>query len=247
MSEIFVCEMWGLKIEPLEAGVKTCIRRQMAREMNRPRYEYCATECKRGVELKEQYPAGVTEIKNPKNRPMFPSRRERPKVAKKQENERSAGHKIKAFRPSEDGQSPEVARPQRAVSSPAVGPTFNPETKEGKEVMAKKNTCKRAGCGKCAVLKGECCEHFKETYGMTIAEFKKSAGGGIAPAARQKSAIQEAERTDFIISVDMSKYPQLFKRLNDLAFEEMRSPENELIYLVRKELQKTEEKLDQHH
>ncbi len=40
----------------------------------------------------------------------------------------------------------------------------------------------------------------------------------------------------------MTRYPALHQRLCDMAWEEMRSPENQLLYLIRQELEKMEEK-----
>jgi hypothetical protein len=63
-----------------------------------------------------------------------------------------------------------------------------------------------------------------------------------APKKRgRKSAPVSGESSPVAITIDMARYPRLQGLLVDMAAEELRTPENQLTWLVRNELAKMEE------
>lgn len=253
-TDVFVCEYWDFKTEPYEAGIKACIRRQLARDMSSPRYEYCATACDAGTKLREENPAIVAELKSLK-RPDF--KKTKPKLTKKdlpgktatanqaqkangvnskinppshasslqkgvatpgsteqcgppatlQSHSDDPAQSSPHHRPSESGFKFDSEVSHETEDSGQAGMTEKTEKEEGGH-MGHPGICDHPGCKKFAVRKGKCCTHFKEAYGMVVAEAKRQeAGDGKRTsehkhAPRRAAAIEDAAVTNLHCIID---------------------------------------------
>ncbi len=126
----------------------------------------------------------------------------------------------------------------------------------GKEEMAKNYTCKERKCINCGQMyqptsnAQKRCDDCKEKH---IADSKKNkvavipAKAGIQRKKGLDSPIKSGNDNhgsngNYTIIIDFRRYPKLHERLINLAHDEFRTPEFQLMHMLNQEFQQMEEK-----
>lgn len=104
-----------------------------------------------------------------------------------------------------------------------------------KEEEMSKTMCMAEGCSKYAVMynNGEhyCSVHGKEAFGITKKELDESKRGQRYSKPRQKSVVDAIH--DHSLVLDFKEYPELHKAIAENARNEMRTPEMQVLWILK--------------